>query len=86
MELIAAIVEAKRRNPKFGCVRIVQQISHAFSVDIDKDIVRRLRAWCSIITYWANCLPARRRKTKTLRVIRRINYAWSHRAAPPRAA
>src|ERR1019366_8702170 len=29
-ELIAAIVELKRRNPKFGCVRIAQQIAYAF--------------------------------------------------------
>jgi len=40
-ELIAAIVELKRRNPRFGCVRIAQQISDAFAVDIDKDVVRR---------------------------------------------
>jgi hypothetical protein len=39
-ELIAAIVEMKCRNPKCGCVRIAQQISHAFGVDIDADIVR----------------------------------------------
>ena len=44
MELIAAIVELERRNPKFGCVRIAQQISHAFGVDIDKDVVRRVLA------------------------------------------
>lgn len=44
MELIAAIVELKRRNPKFGCVRIAHQISHAFGVDIDKDVVRRVLA------------------------------------------
>src|SRR6266852_4708029 len=44
MELIAAIVELKGRNPKFGCVRIAQQISHAFRVDIDKDVVRRVLA------------------------------------------
>ena len=43
-ELVAAIVEMKRRNPRFGCVRIAQQISHAFSVDIDKDVVRRVLA------------------------------------------
>jgi hypothetical protein len=42
--LIAAIVELKRRNPKFGCVRIAQQISHAFGVDIDKDVVRGVLA------------------------------------------
>jgi putative transposase len=29
-QLIAAIVEMKRRNPKFGCGRIAQQINHAF--------------------------------------------------------
>jgi putative transposase len=40
--LIAAIVEMKRRNPKFGCVRISQQISYAFGVPIDKDVVRRV--------------------------------------------
>jgi putative transposase len=44
MELIAAIMEMKRRNPKFGCVRIAQQISYAFGVDIDKDVVRRVLA------------------------------------------
>jgi putative transposase len=43
-EPIAAIVEMKRRNPKFGCVRVAQQIAHAFSVEIDKDVVRRVLA------------------------------------------
>jgi putative transposase len=43
-ELIAAIVELKSRNPKFGYLRIAQQISHAFGVDIDKDVVRRVLA------------------------------------------
>jgi hypothetical protein len=43
-ELIAAIVELKRRNPRFGCVRIAQQITLAFGVEIDKDVVRRVLA------------------------------------------
>jgi putative transposase len=43
-ELIATIIELKRRNPRFGCVRIAQQISHAFGVDIDKNVVRRVLA------------------------------------------
>ena len=43
-ELIAAIVEMKRRNPKFGCVRIAQQISYDFGLDMDKDVVRRVLA------------------------------------------
>ena len=43
-ELIAAIVEMKSRNPRFGYLRIAQQISHAFGVQIDKDVVRRVLA------------------------------------------
>src|SRR5215470_6382287 len=43
-ELIAAIVGMKRRNPRFGCMRIAQQISHAFGIEIDKDVVRRVLA------------------------------------------
>src|SRR5450631_2986965 len=43
-ELIDAIVEFKRRNPRIGCPRIAQQIAHAFGVDINKDIVRRVLA------------------------------------------
>jgi len=43
-ELIAAIVEMKRRNRKFGCVRIAEQIAHGFGIDIDKDVVRRVLA------------------------------------------
>ena len=42
--IIAAIVEMKRRNPKFGYVRIAQQISLAFGIKIDKDVVRRVLA------------------------------------------
>jgi putative transposase len=41
-ELIAAIVEMKRRNPRFGCRRIAQQIAFLFGVEIDKDVVRRV--------------------------------------------
>jgi transposase InsO family protein len=43
-ELIDAIVEFKRRNPGVGCPRIAQEIAHAFGIDIDKDIVRRVLA------------------------------------------
>ena len=43
-QLIAAIVEMKHRNPKFGCVRIAQQIAYAFSIEINKDVVRRVLA------------------------------------------
>jgi len=41
-ELIEAIVNLKRRNPRFGCPRIAQEINKAFGVDIDKDVVRRV--------------------------------------------
>src|SRR5438874_12296377 len=43
-ELSDAIVELKRRNPRVGCPRIAQEIAHAFGIDIDKDIVRRVLA------------------------------------------
>jgi hypothetical protein len=41
-ELINAIVEMKERNPRFGCPRIAQQLSKAFGIEIDKDVVRRV--------------------------------------------
>jgi hypothetical protein len=37
-----AVVAMKRRNPTWGCPRIAQQITLAFGVDIDKDVVRRI--------------------------------------------
>ena len=40
--VIHLIVEMKHRNPRFGCVRIAQQISNTFGLDIDKDVVRRV--------------------------------------------
>jgi putative transposase len=43
-ELIAAIVEMKRRNPRFGYLRIAQQLSFIFALDIDKHVVRRVLA------------------------------------------
>src|SRR4030095_5129063 len=39
-----AVVAMKRRNPRWGCPRIAQQISLAFGVEIDKDVVRRILA------------------------------------------
>jgi putative transposase len=42
--VIAAILEMKRRNPRYGCPRIAQQIAHAFDIQIDKDVVRRILA------------------------------------------
>jgi transposase InsO family protein len=43
-ELIAAIVETKRRNPSWGCRRIAQQLCLVFDLEIDKDVVRRVLA------------------------------------------
>jgi hypothetical protein len=43
-EVIHAIVEMKKRNPRFGCPRIAQQINLAFGLNLDKDIVRRVLA------------------------------------------
>jgi putative transposase len=41
-DLIDAVIAMKRRNPKWGCPRIAQQIVLAFGVEIDKDVVRRI--------------------------------------------
>ena len=40
--LVDAIVAMKRRNPRWGCPRIAQQIGLAFDIQIDKDVVRRV--------------------------------------------
>ena len=46
-ELINAIIELKRRNPRFGCRRIALIIATTFGVELDKDVVRRVlsRHW-----------------------------------------
>jgi putative transposase len=41
-ELIAAVVEMKRRNPRMGCRKIAEQISSALGVELNKDMVRRI--------------------------------------------
>jgi len=43
-EVVAAVVEMKRRNPRFGCRKIAEQIAQAFGIEIDKDTVRRILA------------------------------------------
>ena len=43
-ELIRAIIEMKRRNPRFGYQRIADQISLIFGVDVDRHVVRRVLA------------------------------------------
>jgi putative transposase len=41
-ELVDAVLAMKRRNPRWGCPRIAQQISLVFGIAIDKDGVRRI--------------------------------------------
>ncbi len=43
-EVIAAIVDMKRRNPTWGCPRIAHQIAFAFGIPMNKDVVRRILA------------------------------------------
>jgi hypothetical protein len=40
--LLSAHGEMKRRNLRFGCARIAQEINKAFGLKIDKDVVRRV--------------------------------------------
>ena len=41
-EVMAAVVDMKRRNPTWGCPRIAQQITLAFGIPMNKDVVRRI--------------------------------------------
>jgi putative transposase len=43
-ELIQAICELKRRNPRFGYPKIAQHLAKVFGIDINKDVVRRVLA------------------------------------------
>ena len=43
-ECIDAIVAIKRRNPRYGCPCIAQQINLAMGLDLDRDTVRRVLA------------------------------------------
>ena len=42
LELIAAIIALRSRNPRFRCVRIAQELADAFGIEINKDVVRRV--------------------------------------------
>src|SRR6267378_393128 len=43
-DVMAAIVDMKQRNPTWGCPRIAQQITLAFGIPMNKDVVRRILA------------------------------------------
>ena len=43
-DVISAVVDMKQRNPSWGCPRIAQQITLAFGIPIDRDVVRRILA------------------------------------------
>jgi transposase InsO family protein len=43
-DVVAAVLDMKRRNPTWGCPRIAQQIALAFDIPITKDVVRRILA------------------------------------------
>jgi transposase InsO family protein len=68
--LIATIVDMNRRNPRYGCPRITQQIAKTCGIDIDKNVVRRVLAkhyrpnpnsgcgpsWLTFIGHMKECL------------------------------
>ena len=41
-ELIELVLEMKRRNPNFGCIKIADQIAKTFALPLNKDVVRRI--------------------------------------------
>ena len=44
LEVIAAVLDMKRRNPNWGCPRIAPQIPLAFGIPMNKDGLRRILA------------------------------------------
>ena len=43
-EIINLILEMKQRNPRFGYLKIAMQIQHAFGIELDEGVVRRVLA------------------------------------------
>jgi len=43
-ELIELVLEMTRRNARFGCPKIAEQIAKTFALAVDKDVVRRILA------------------------------------------
>ena len=41
-QLIELVLEMKRRNPRFGCTKIAEQLSKTFALPLNKDVVRRI--------------------------------------------
>jgi putative transposase len=41
-EVIELVLEMKRRNPKFGCIKIAEQLAKTFALPLNKDVVRRI--------------------------------------------
>jgi len=40
--IVQLIIDMKKRNPRFGYLRIAMQIQHAFSIELDKGVVKRV--------------------------------------------
>lgn len=75
-EVVAAIIELKRRNPRFGYRRIAEQISFAFGIEIDKDIVRRVLA-----KHFGETHPAAHPGSRFSAARRTASGAWTSFAA-----
>ena len=41
-QLIELVLEMKRRNPNFGCIKIAEQLANTFAFQLNKDVVRRI--------------------------------------------
>jgi hypothetical protein len=64
-ELIDTVVEMKRRNPRFGCRKIAEQISSAFDVEINR---------CH--TGLAGATPAQRSGALPHTIAKVESYSW----------
>ena len=58
--VIAAVVDKKQRNPTWGCPRMAQQITLAFGIPMNKDVVRPIFAVLSHRELARGVVPSRR--------------------------
>ena len=97
-DVIAAVVDMKRRNPTWGCPRIAQQIAWTFGISLNNDVVRRILTRGSRIPgYAATGSWTRSQQCETQRTWSRsagtglcraptVSGAWSSKDACKRAA
>ena len=75
-ELIAAVIEMKRRNPRLGCRKIAEQISSAFGLERKLEGYQEYYNRYCCHTGLAGLTPAQRSGAPSLPTTRLDSYRW----------